>query len=54
MLDGVFPRAGLWLGMTSFGIGEPAPFELLSGNAAEIGLDIKNGRAVEHIDASHH
>src|SRR5437773_1987139 len=36
-----------------FSFGEPAPAQFLFGDAREIGLDIENRRAVEHVNAAH-
>jgi len=35
-----------------FGFGEPTSEEFLLGDAGEIGLDVENGGAIEHIDAT--
>ena len=34
-----------------FGFGEPAAAEVFGGDAGEVGLDVEDGCAVEHVDA---
>lgn len=38
---------------SGFGFGEPAAAQFFFGNTREVGLEVENGCAVEHVDAAH-